>query len=402
MSAILQLRAEAPGSPDLALLFAAVQAFTESLAIVEAGVVLYANPAWARMFEYADPAQLRGRVAEEFIPRHLLQRVATGPMDATDAWRGPRPVGEFARVSQDGTRTHLQVTCVGFRFKGRDFQVISTRDVGPQKQVEQRLQDSQRMEAIGRLLGGVAHDFNNLLTGIMLYCDLLIAELEQDSRSYHHAREMRIAGEHGAELVRQLLAVARPQAGESRVFGVNVVVAGAEGLLIRLIGENIALHTALADDLGSVRMDPARLQQILLNLVLNARDAMPNGGEITLSTRNRTACLPGVPGRKPQLMPCVELTVSDNGCGMDAETLSRAFEPFFTTKKSGRGNGLGLATVCSLVKQVGGTTMAESTPGIGTRISVLLPLVSQDTDHQDTDPSHMIEQQLLSNSKATR
>ena len=139
------------------------------------------------------------------------------------------------------------------------------------------------------------------------------------------------------------------------------------------------------------------MQQILLNLVLNARDAMPNGGQITLSTRNRTACLPGIPDRKPQLMPCVELAVSDNGCGMDAETLSRAFEPFFTTKKSGRGNGLGLATVCSLVKQVGGTMIAESTPGIGTRISVLLPLVNQ-----DTDPRHTIEQQMPSNSKAKR
>ena len=397
MSAIVQLRTDRPGSPDLALLSAAVQAFPESLAIVEAGVLLHANPAWARTFEYADPAQLRGRVAEEFIPRHFLQKVANVPMDATDAGSGPRPVGEFARVSQDGTKMHLQVTCVGFRIKGRDLQVISTRDIGPQKQVEQRLQDSQRMEAIGRLLGGVAHDFNNLLTGIMLYCDLLIAELEKDSRSYHHAREMRIAGENGAELVRQLLAVARPQAGDSRVFGVNVVVAGAKGLLIRLIGENIVLHTSLAHDLGSVRMDPARLQQILLNLVLNARDAMPNGGQITLSTRNRTACLAGVPDRKPQLMPCVELTVADNGCGMDAETLSRAFEPFFTTKKSGRGNGLGLATVSSLVKQVGGTTMAESTPGIGTRISVLLPLVNQDTDSR-----HTIEQQMPLNSKATR
>ena len=365
--------------------------------MVEAGVVLYANPAWARTFESADPTLLRGRGADEFIPRHFLQKVATGAMDATDAWREPRPVGEFIRVSQDGTRTHLQVTCVGFRIRGRDFQVISTRDIGPQKQVEQRLQDSQRMEAIGRLLGGVAHDFNNLLTGIMLYCDLLIAELEKDSRSYHHAREMRIAGEHGAELVRQLLAVARPQTGDSRVFQLNVVVAGAEGLLIRLIGENIVLHTSLADDLGSVRMDPAKLQQILLNLVLNARDAMPNGGQITLSTRNRTACLPGVPDRTPQLMPCVELTVSDNGCGMDAETLSHAFEPFFTTKKSGRGNGLGLATVCSLVKQVGGAMTAESTPGIGTSISVRLPLVNQ-----DTDPRHTIEQQMPSNSKAKR
>jgi PAS domain S-box-containing protein len=397
VSAIAQLRAEAPGSPDLALLFAAVQAFPESLAMVEAGVVLYANPAWARTFESADPALLRGRGAEEFIPRHFLPRVVNAPMDATDAWSAPRPVGEFARVSQDGTKMHLQVTCVGFRIKGRDFQVISTRDIGSQKQVEQRLQDSQRMEAIGRLLGGVAHDFNNLLTGIMLYCDLLIAELEKDSRSYHHAHEMRIAGENGTELVRQLLAVARPQAGDSRVFALNEVVAGAEGLLIRLIGENIVLRTALADDLGPVRMDPAKLQQILLNLVLNARDAMPNGGQITLSTHNRTACLPGIPDRKPQLMPCVELTVSDNGCGMDAKTLSRAFEPFFTTKKSGRGNGLGLATVCSLVEQVGGAMTAESTPGIGTRISVLLPLVSQ-----DTDPRHTIEQQMPLNSKAKR
>ena len=215
---------------------------------------------------------------------------------------------------------------------------------------------------------------------------------------------MRHAGEQSAELVRQLLAVARPQPMESRVFALNLVVAGAEHLLIRLIGENIVFHTSLAHDLGSVRMDPARLQQILLNLVLNARDAMPNGGQITLTTRNRTAALPGVPDRKPELMPCVELTVADNGCGMDAETLSRAFEPFFTTKKSGRGNGLGLATACSLVKQDGGTMLAESTPGIGTRISVLLPRVNrdmvnvnQDTDHQDT-----AKQDMPSNSKAKR
>jgi signal transduction histidine kinase len=315
-----------------------------------------------------------------------------------------RPAGEFARVSQDGTQTHLQVTCVRFRSNGRDFQVISTRDIGPQKQLEKRLEESQKMEAIGRLLGGVAHDFNNLLTGVMLYCDLLIAELEKDSRSHRHAREMRHAGEQSAELVRQLLAVARPQPMESRVFALNVVVAGAEHLLIRLIGENIVFHTSLAHDLGSVRMDPARLQQILLNLVLNARDAMPNGGQITLTTRNRTAALPGAPDRKPELMPCVELTVADNGCGMDAETLSRAFEPFFTTKKSGRGNGLGLATACSLVKQDGGTMLAESTPGIGTRISVLLPRVNrdmvnvnQDTDHQDT-----AKQDMPSNSKAKR
>ena len=155
---------------------------------------------------------------------------------------------------------------------------MSAGDARLQKQGETELREAQRLEAIGRLSGGVAHDFNNLLTGIMLYCDLLIAELEKDSRSYHHVRQIRMAGEHGARLVQQLLAVARPQALESRVFALNEVVNGLEELLTRLIGENIVLTTSLAADLGAVRMDPAYVQQILLNLVLNARDAMPDGG----------------------------------------------------------------------------------------------------------------------------
>jgi two-component system cell cycle sensor histidine kinase/response regulator CckA len=378
VSAITQLRPDHPGSPDVGLLFAAVQAFPESLAIIDAGVLLYANPAWAQMFEYADALQLRGRVAEEFIPRHFLHRKTNA---RPDGWGESWPAVEFAHVRQDGSQTHFQVACVAFRIKGREFQVISIRDIGPQKQTEQRLRESQKMEAIGRLLGGVAHDFNNLLTGIMLYCDLLINGLGKDSRSQRHAREMRMAAEQGAGLVQQLLAVSRPQTTESRVFVLNDVVAGSEDLLTRLMGETIVLITSLADDLGAVRMDPAKVQQILLNLVLNARDAMPEGGQITLATQNCTDYLPSSHDKKPQLMPCVELTVTDSGCGMDAETLSRAFEPFFTTKKSGRGNGLGLATAYSLVKQDGGTIVAESEPGEGTRVSVRLPRVNRDTSN---------------------
>jgi signal transduction histidine kinase len=157
------------------------------------------------------------------------------------------------------------------------------------------------------------------------------------------------------------------------------VITGVEELLTRLIGENIVLRTLLAADLGAVRMDPARVQQILLNLVLNARDAMPDGGQITVTTRNCTEYLPSGPDRKRQLSPCVELTVADNGCGMDAETLSRAFEPFFTTKKPGRGNGHGLATASSLAGHHGGSVVAESEPGRGTRVALLLPRVNQDT-----------------------
>jgi signal transduction histidine kinase len=402
MSAITQLRSDSPGSTDPALLFAAVQAFPWSLAVVDCGVVLYANPAWAQMFEYEDPSPIQGRALEEFIPRHLFHTPIAGRNDAGRDDGGPNDrravcaTGEFAHLCQDGTQVLVRVASTGFRVRGREFQVLSAGDATPQKHAETELREAQRLEAVGRLAGGVAHDFNNLLTGIMLYCDLLIAELQKDGRSHHHARQIRLAGEHGAKLVQQLLAVARPQALESRVFALNEVVTGLEELLTRLIGENIVLTTSLAGDLGAVRMDPAQVQQILLNLVLNARDAMPEGGQITLATRNCTNHLQKhfeAGSREDDtlhLVPCVELAVSDTGCGMDSATLGRAFEPFFTTKKEGRGNGLGLATACRLAKLEGGTILAESQPGKGTRVSLLLPRVDPDSgfnpDSKRSDP----------------
>ena len=178
-----------------------------------------------------------------------------------------------------------------------------------------------------------------------------------------------MAGEHGAALVRQLLAVAHPRAEEPRTFALNDVVTGIEDLVTRLIGENIVLTTSLAAELGAVRMDPSQVQQILLNLVLNARDALPGGGQITLTTRNSADAHNS----------WVELSVTDSGSGMDAETLERAFEPFFTTKKPGRGNGLELATARRLARQQGGAIVAESEPGKGTRVCVRLPRVEADT-----------------------
>ncbi len=270
------------------------------------------------------------------------------------------------------------MTRTGFQLRGREFQVIHTHDVSRQTQAERPLGESQGMEAIGRLVGGVAHDFNNLLTGIMLYCDLLLGELEEDSPPRRHVQEMRMAGEHGAALVHQLLAVARPAVDESQVFVLNDVVTGIEDLLVRLIGENIVLSTALAADLGQVKMDPAQVQKILLNLVLNARDAMPDGGRITVSTRNRSDPVPIGRGSESQILYWVELTVADTGDGMDAQTLDRAFELFFTTKNPSRGNGLGLATARRLVRQEGGTILAESEPGKGTRVSMRLPRIQPD------------------------
>ena len=382
MSANPEPQPNSPTPPDLSLLFAAVEALPASVAIIESGFVLYANPTWIQKFGYADPLQLQGRIPVEIISERFLSNSST----ADPGWKNSTvacSAAESAHAHQNGSRTHFEIASAGFRMWGKEFQVISTHDVTLQEQDERQARESQKMEAIGRLVGGIAHDFNNLLTGMMLYCDLLMNELEKNSHSYHHVREMRSAGHHGANLVQQLLTVARPQAITSEVFAVNDVVTSTQALLARLIGENIRLTTSLAKDLGSVTMDPAQVQQILMNLILNARDAMPDGGQITVTTRNCTGYLPHGQEKNQELAPCVELTVNDTGRGMDADTLSRAFEPFFTTKKHGYGNGLGLANVSSLAKQNGGIIMAESAPESGTRISVLLPRLPDNSSNPE-------------------
>src|SRR5271170_66661 len=201
-------------------------------------------------------------------------------------------------------------------------------------QTEQQLRDAHKMEAIGRLVGGVAHDFNNLLTGMVLCSELILAGLEQNHRLRHFAEEIRKAGEQGAGLIQQLMAVARQRAVEPQLLRLNDVIVDVRNLLARLIGENIELVAELADDLGLVRMDPAQVQQIILNLVLNARDAMPDGGRVTLNTRNCESpnlASPSlaIPARDQQNQFCdawVALAVTDTGCGMDAETRARLFE----------------------------------------------------------------------------
>src|SRR5262249_36783140 len=211
----------------------------------------------------------------------------------------------------------------------------------------------------GRLVGGVAHDFNNLLTGITLYCDLLLSGLDKGSLLHHYAQEIRAAGDHGAAMIQQLLAVARQQVVEPRDLSLNQTILEMRDLLSRLIGENIVLQVRLAQDLSDVRIDPAQAQQIVLNLVLNARDAMPQGGRVRIETR--------------ELEREVELQVADNGSGMSRATLTRLFEPFFTTKKAGQGNGLGLATIHTIIHQSQGTIQVHSRLGHGSRFVVRLP-----------------------------
>jgi two-component system cell cycle sensor histidine kinase/response regulator CckA len=258
-----------------------------------------------------------------------------------------------------------------------------------------QLLESEKLEAMGRVVGGVAHDFNNLLTGILLYCDLLIAGLGSDHPLLAYAQEIRRAGGHSSELIQQLLAVARPPLEDSSLVSWNEVIADTRNLLSRLIGENIELVTDLSVTAEVLRLDPARMRQILFNLLLNARDAMPQGGRITLTTHHHTAGQNGSAPAGTASPDWVELTVADTGCGMDAETRSHLFEHFFTTKAPGRGSGLGLATVGRIVKEENGTIEVESDLGAGTRVMVCLPSVHRNLPHTRT-PNRATESDLIS------
>jgi two-component system cell cycle sensor histidine kinase/response regulator CckA len=345
--------------------------------IVQCGIdgrVLESNPAVERMLGRSRE-ELRGVPFQEFIhpedrdkDSRLFEELANGKREAYEL--------ELRYLGPDGAHgwIHLKESLVRGADDEPQFTIAMAEDITERKRSEQRLREAQKMEAVGRLVGGVAHDFNNLLTGIMLYCDLLVAGLDPKSRLHHHAEEIRMAGEQGAALIQQLLAISRQQVIERRILCVNQTITSTRNLLSRLIGENVELRVQPSDKLENVKMDPAQAQQILFNLVLNARDAIAGEGSITVETRNCTF-LPAQPALPPQPIPGVMLAVTDTGCGMSAETRSHLFEPFFTTKAAGRGNGLGLATVYSIVKNGGGTIQVQSEPGQGTRFSVVLPRI---------------------------
>jgi len=243
-----------------------------------------------------------------------------------------------------------------------------------------QLQQSQKLEAIGQLAGGVAHDFNNMLTAIIGYTDLSLRRVGLESPIRRNLEETKKAAERAAALVRKLLAFSRKQILEPKVLDLNDVVKDMEKMLTRLIGENIQLATRLEAELGSVKADPCQVEQIIVNLVVNARDAMPRGGKVTIETANTTLDDQAVQ-RDVSIKPgqYVMLAVSDTGSGMDEETQRRIFEPFFTTKDLGKGTGLGLSTVYGIVKQSGGNIWVYSEPGLGTMFKVYLPRIDDTT-----------------------
>ncbi|MBI2502107.1 MAG: PAS domain S-box protein [Candidatus Latescibacteria bacterium] len=251
-------------------------------------------------------------------------------------------------------------------------------DLRTLKAMEQQLSQSQKMEAIGQLAGGVAHDFNNLITIISGYSDIMLRALSPAHPHHPHLKEIQQAADRGAGLVRQLLAFSRKQVLAPKVLDLNTVVKDLEKMLHRLIGEDVELVTKLAPDLGQVKVDPGQMEQVLINLAVNARDAMPQGGKLIIETSNTE--LDETYAARHAIVkpgPYVLLAVSDTGTGMDEETQKHIFEPFFTTKELGKGTGLGLATVYGLVKQSGGYIWVYSEPGKGTSFKIYLPRVEE-------------------------
>jgi signal transduction histidine kinase/ActR/RegA family two-component response regulator len=335
--------------------------------------VLDANPALVRMLGCPSLAQLLGDRQLQLLP------AGGAPPPEADA-REPFTV---ELVRKDGGKAWAEVIAQAIRRQNGEVACFEgmVRNIDDRKRTEQALKESeevlrqaQKMEAVGRLAGGVAHDFNNLLTAINGFGDLLLMQVAKDDPRRLHVEEIRKAGDRAAALTGQLLAFSRKQVLAPRRIDINGVVAGMEPMLRRLIGENIRFEVRLVPGLPEVLADASQAEQIILNLALNARDAMPTGGELRIVTGRRL--LHGGRTRSLGDLPdgeYAELAVEDTGVGMDEETKARLFEPFFTTKEKDKGTGLGLSMVYGAVKQGNGAIEVETRKGRGTSFRVLLP-----------------------------
>jgi PAS domain S-box-containing protein len=327
-----------------------------------------------------DQADFFVRKDRDVLARRVLLDIPEEPIETPSGtrWLHTRKIPVLGR---DGEPRHLLGVSLDItdekqaRDLLRDSHDALERDVAEK---DEQLRQAQKMEAIGRLAGGVSHDFNNLLSVILSYSDLAQRALERGQPVPEEISQIRFAAERAGELTRQLLAFSRRQVLEPRVIDLNQVIHRLDSMLRRIIGEHIELRTLSARDLGRVKVDPNQIEQVIMNLVVNACDAMPNGGRLTIETSSvlldedyARARLDLEPGRHAML------AVSDTGAGMDRETQARIFEPFFTTKELGKGTGLGLSTVFGIVKQSGGHIWVYSEPGRGTTFKIYLPVTDQ-------------------------
>ncbi len=348
------------------------------------GRVLESNPAWQRLVA-PDETNLTGRPITEFIAddevskiEAWLERVAGGavpvaPQDAT--LRTNTPTGT-ARVAT----LYLSRIEGG---PGDGGSVVHFHETTEQRNLEEQFAQSQKMQAVGQLAGGVAHDFNNLLTAMIGFCDLLLLRHSPGDQSFGDIMQIKQNANRAARLVRQLLAFSRQQTLQPRVLSITDVLGDLTNLLRRLIGANIKLDIAHGRDLGLVRVDQGQLEQVVINLAVNARDAMPEGGALTVRTFNESVIVETRRGNEV-VAPgeYVAIEIADNGSGIPLDIQERIFEPFFTTKEVGAGTGLGLSTVYGIVKQTGGQVFLDSAPGEGAKFTILIPRHTADASDE--------------------
>jgi len=339
------------------------------------GKLLSTNPAFEQMvgFSSAELERLDPFAAEDAeLMRTLNEELLDGTRDSLEQ--------EQRFIAKDGSERWGRVDVTLVRDAGRrpQFVLSMVQDVTQHKLLEDQLRQAQKMEAIGRLAGGVAHDFNNLLTAISGYANLVLDRLrERDSDLVEDVREIDKASQRAHSLTRQLLAFSRKQLLQPQILNINDVVGDMDTMLRRLIGENIEVATVYGSGLARVQADPGQLQQVIINLVVNARDEMPSGGTLSIETANEIVSPDEASRHGSYMQPgsFVTLTIRDTGRGMDSETKARLFEPFFTRKGVGKGTGLGLATVYGIVKQSEGFINVESEPGEGASFTICLPAV---------------------------
>jgi two-component system, cell cycle sensor histidine kinase and response regulator CckA len=339
--------------------------------------LVYLNPKAAQLLGYTQQELLDAANAFVFVHEQdrpmvveQLTRLAAGEVPSVQlAVRG---------VRKDGETIQVEAYCSSTEFGGQPAILAAVNDISDRVKLEEQLRQAQKMEAIGRLAGGIAHDFNNLLTAILGNAELMSHRVRNDPAMAAEVDEILHAADRAASLTRQLLAFSRKQVMQPVKTDVNEIVNGVTRMARRLIGTEVQLKLHLAKGLADVLADPAQLEQVLLNLIVNARDAMPNGGLITVRTANVQ-----MGAQAPEIVQAgiapgafVLLAVSDNGIGMDQATQARIFEPFFTTKETGRGTGLGLSTVYGIIRQTGGAITVHSERGKGASFRVLLPAIT--------------------------
>ncbi len=341
------------------------------------GRVIFLNPAAQNLTGWY-PEEAQGRPLSMILT--IVHEVSRQPIkDTTDKALRDGVVVGFSNpkvlISKDGSERLIDDRAAPIRDEKGNIVgvVLILRDISNFKRLEKQFHQAQKMEAVGRLAGGVAHDFNNLLTIISGYSELL---MQRDFPNKEMLKEIQKAGERAASLTRQLLAFSRQQVLAPEILNLNTVVGSTEKMLRRLIGEDVRLDTVLDQSLGRVQADPGQMEQVVMNLAVNARDAMPQGGGLTIKTGNAVWDEKYAQAH-PEVLPgrYVMLVVSDTGCGMDKATQAQIFEPFFTTKKPGQGTGLGLATVYGIIKQSGGYIYVDSEPGRGSTFRIYLPQV---------------------------